>query len=326
MANILVTGGNGFIGSHLVDALVVQGHDVIVVDDQSAVSNDTFYFNSGARYYRHDIRDYKAIEWLFDGVNYVFHLAAESRIQTAIQNPNYAYETNVLGTLNIIRACLQHGVKRLVYSSTSAVYKQDDQFPDAKDCGATNENEEILCLNPYAQSKYFGEELCRLYGQTHGLDSVVLRYFNVFGERSPQGGRYAPVIGIFLDQHRNGLPLTVTGNGMQRRDFVHVSDIVQANLLSMSSANVMRGDVFNIGSGRNGSIRYVAQLIANDNIKYIPVRPGEVRHTRANINKANSILGFTPKISVVEWIKEKAHEIDGSIRNPPNGSEDAGIA
>lgn len=294
MKKIVVTGGCGFIGSHIVDKLIETGYHVTVIDDCSAVSNEQFYFNKKALYFKYSIQDYDLIEPLFRNVDYVFHLAAESRIQTAIVNPLYAVKTNVTGTANILNASRLNGVKRVMYSSTSSVYGLNETVP-------IDETAPIDCLNPYSATKFCGEELCRMYSKLYKLDTLIFRYFNVYGERSPTAGQYAPVVGIFLRQKADGTPLTIVGSGVQRRDYVHVSDIVKANILGMEAEGPILGQVFNVGTGRNYSVNEIASMISNNTI-HIPERPGEAKTTLANIQKIQEMLGFNPEISIENWL------------------------
>ena len=294
MKKIVVTGGCGFIGSHIVDRLIETGYHVTVIDDCSAVSNEQFYFNNKALYFKYSIQDYDLIEPLFRDVDYVFHLAAESRIQTAIANPLYAVKTNVTGTANILNASRLNGVKRVMYSSTSSVYGLNETVP-------IDETAPIDCLNPYSATKFCGEELCRMYSKLYKLDTLIFRYFNVYGERSPTAGQYAPVVGIFLRQKADGTPLTIVGSGTQRRDYVHVSDIVKANILGMQAEGPILGQVFNVGTGRNYSVNEIAGMISNNTI-HIPERPGEAKTTLANIQKIQKMLRFNPEISIENWL------------------------
>jgi len=294
MKKIVVTGGCGFIGSHIVDRLIETGYHVTVIDDFSAVSNEQFYFNNKALYFKYSIQDYDLIEPLFRDVDYVFHLAAESRIQTAIANPLYAVKTNVTGTANILNASRLNGVKRVMYSSTSSVYGLNETVP-------IDETALIDCLNPYSATKFCGEELCRMYSKLYKLDTLIFRYFNVYGERSPTAGQYAPVVGIFLRQKADGTPLTIVGSGTQRRDYVHVSDIVKANILGMQAEGPILGQVFNVGTGRNYSVNEIAGMISN-NTMHIPERPGEAKTTLANIQKIQKMLRFNPEISIENWL------------------------
>lgn len=291
---VIVTGGCGFIGSHIVDKLVEMCYDVIVIDDLSASENEKFYFNDSATYHKLDISNFEDIEPLFEGVDYVFHLAAESRIQPAIKNPSRAYKVNVIGTLNILESSKKHNIKRVIYSSTSSVYGLSCELP-------TKETESIDCLNPYSHSKFQGEELFRQYYKMYGLDSVIFRYFNVFGERSPVKGQYAPVVGIFINQMKQSKPLTIVSDGLRKRDFIYVGDIVDVNVSSIFYDGVIGASTFNIGSGENISIYDIARIIS-DNCIHLEDRPGEADNTLANISKAKEVLGFSPKTDVTNWI------------------------
>jgi UDP-glucose 4-epimerase len=292
---VLITGVAGFIGSHLVDELVSKSYDVHVIDNLSAVSNEKFYFNSDATYHKISIISISDMESIFDGSEFVFHLAAESRIQTAIENPQYAYTANVIGTLNVLELCKKFKIKRLLVSSTSSIYGLTDTLP-------TSENQDPDCLNPYSQSKYFSELLCSQY--KNNFDIVIFRYFNVFGERSPINGPYAPVIGIFINQFKRKLPLTIVGDGEQKRDFVHVSDIVKCNLDCMLSSEKFNCEVYNVGSGKNYTINEIASVISN-NFSYISQRLGEARNTLSDIKKIKNKINFIPTVDVKDYIKKE---------------------
>ena len=293
----LVTGGAGFIGSNLVDYLLKQGHEVICVDNESAECNDKFYWNDKACNIIGDITDYKFMKNLFTEVDYVFHLAAESRLQPAIKNPIEAVYKNCVGTTTILQCAREAGVKRFIYSSTSSGYGFNPS-PNV-------ETQPDDCLNPYSASKVAAEKFCKMYSDLYGLETVVLRYFNVFGERSPTRGQYAPVIGIFDRQKNNNEPLTIVGDGTQRRDFIYVGDVAKANLIAAEATLDKKyfGQVFNIGSGINYSVQEIADAIS-DNQTYIPKREGEMETTWSNIEKASEILGWKPEVDVLEWIKK----------------------
>ena len=293
----LVTGGAGFIGSNLVDYLLKQGHEVICVDNESAECNDKFYWNDRACNIIGDITDYKFMKNLFTEVDYVFHLAAESRLQPAIKNPIEAVYKNCVGTTTILQCAREAGVKRFIYSSTSSGYGFNPS-PNV-------ETQPDDCLNPYSASKVAAEKFCKMYSDLYGLETVVLRYFNVFGERSPTRGQYAPVIGIFDRQKDNNEPLTIVGDGTQRRDFIYVGDVAKANLIAAEATLDKKyfGQVFNIGSGINYSVQEIADAIS-DNQTYIPKREGEMETTWSNIEKASEILGWKPEVDVLEWIKK----------------------
>ena len=295
MFKIIVTGGCGFIGSHIVDKLISMNHQVLVIDDLSASENEQFYFNEKSEYHKIDICEKEKIEPLFENVDYVFHLAAESRIQPAIKNPSRAYNVNVIGTLNILELSKKYNIKRIIYSSTSSVYGLTNELP-------TSENVSIDCLNPYAHSKFMGEELFRQYWKEYNVDSVIFRYFNVFGERSPIKGQYAPVVGIFLNQFKNNTSLTIVDDGLKMRDFIYVGDIVDANVSAMSSGSNLESTTINIGSGSNISIKDIANLISDSHV-HIEARPGEAENTLADIRVAKKLLNFNPKTDVKDWIK-----------------------
>ena len=290
----IVTGGAGFIGSHIVDYLLAKGWYVKVIDNESAETHDKFYWNKNSENHEKDICDYDSIRPIFDGVDFVFHLAAESRIQPTLDNPILAAEVNTVGTCTILQCAKEAGIKRVVYSSTSASYGLINKIP----------NEESMrtdCLNPYSVSKVSGEEFCKIYTNLFGLETVVLRYFNVYGERQPLIGQYAPVIGLFLKQKKEGKPMTIIGDGLQRRDFTYVKDVVNANFLS-SQSNHVSGEVINVGTGENYSILELAQEIGGD-YEFIEPRKGELRESLADNSKAKKLLKWRPKTNLKEWIK-----------------------
>ena len=292
----IVTGGNGFIGSHLVDSLIDLGWDVIVIDDNSAECNEQFYFNDRAKNYKIDICEYDTILPLFEGVDVVFHLAAESRIQPAILNPIRATQVNVGGTCNILQAAREMGVDRVIYSSTSAAYGLLNNPP-------LNEEMPKDCLNPYSVTKCAGEELCAMYSKMFGLKTITFRYFNVYGERQPLRGQYAPVVGLFMEQSKRGEPMTIVGDGLQRRDFTYVKDVVQANILAATTTNEGAfNQIFNVGTGQNNSVLDIAKFI-NTEYKFIPARLGEARETLADNTKIKALLGWEPTVSFLEWLR-----------------------
>jgi len=294
MTRSLVTGGAGFIGSHIVDYLVHLNHDVVVVDNHSA-NNDKFYGNLRAEHVDADITDYSAMSAAMEGVDYVFHLAAESRLQPAIENPINAVTKNCVGTTVVLQAARNAGVKRFIYSSTSSGYGNNP--------APSVETQPDDCLNPYSASKVAAEKFCKMYNDLYGLPTVCLRYFNVFGERSPTRGQYAPVIGIFQRQKEAGEALTLVGDGSQKRDFVYVGDVARANYLAaIMPLKGHEGEVFNVGSGKNYAIKEIADLIS-DKQEFLPKRPGEMETTLANIDKISSVIGWKPEVDVLEWIK-----------------------
>lgn len=292
----VVTGGAGFIGSHLVDKLIDIGHEVVVIDNESAESNSQFYWNNNANNYKLDVCDYEKTKGLYREADYVFHLAAEARVQPSIKNPLLTLNTNFMGTAAALEASRKAGVKRFIYSSTSSAYG-NNTVPN-------NEDQDNNCLTPYSVVKVAGEELCSLYYKLHGLETITLRYFNVYGDRQPVKGEYAPVIGLFDSQMKAGEPMTIVGDGEQRRDFTHIDDVVQANILAATKEIEPKhfGTVFNIGRGRSYSINEIVKLFGGDYIN-IPERPGEAREILASNLKARAVLGWEPKIHLKDYIK-----------------------
>lgn len=290
----IVTGGAGFIGSHIVDRLVELGNEVIVIDNESSEFNAQFYYNDKATYYKYDIAEYNDIRPLFDGVDYVFHLAAESRIQPTIENPVLAMRTNVVGTGMILQCSREAGVKKVMYSSTSSAYGLANTPPLREDMIED-------CLNPYSVTKVSGEKMAKMYDTLFGLQTVTFRYFNVYGPREPIKGAYAPVVGLFLRKKAAGDPLTIVGDGTQRRDFTHVKDVVDANILAMQSD--VHGELINIGTGRNNSVLELAAMIQGK-IEYVPKRMGEAHITLADNTKARTLLGWNPEIRIDDYIKD----------------------
>jgi len=296
MFKSLVTGGAGFIGSNLVDKLLSLGHEVICIDNEFA-DNEVFYWNDQARNFKLDITNYEEIEHLFKSVDYVFHLAAESRIGTAIKNPTKAIEINIIGTANILQCCLENKIKRLIYSSTSSGYGLNN-IPNI-------ETQPDDCLNPYSVSKISAEKICTMYSDFYKLPTLIFRYFNVYGERAPTKGIYSPVIGIFLKQKKEGKKLTIVGDGKQKRDFVYVGDIVEANIKAALNKidKIYFGQIFNVGSGKNISINEISKMISDD-VEFLPEREGEAKETLADISKIKDVLKWSPRMKLEDWIKK----------------------
>ena len=291
----LVTGGAGFIGSHIVEKLISIGHDVICVDNEYS-DNENFYWNPNATNIKGDITDYKFMKSIFTNVDYVFHCAAEARIGPAIENPVNATNINVVGTCTVLQCARESGVKKVIYSSTSSGYG-NNPHPNV-------ETQPDDCLNPYSVSKIAGEKLCKMYTDLYGLNTIIFRYFNVFGERAPRKGQYAPVTGIFLRQKAAGEPLTIVGDGEQRRDYIYVKDVANANIMAAISNpdDDAYGQVYNVGSGKNYSVNEIASFISDDTIN-IPPRVGEARNSLANIEKIRKTFAWKPEVDVQEWIK-----------------------
>ena len=294
----LVTGGAGFIGSNLVDRLLDLGHEVVVIDNEYSDVHEQFYWNDKAENHVLDIRDYKNTRPLYDEVDCVFHLAAEARIQPAIENPIEAVSINSVGTCTVLQCAREAGVKRVMYSSTSSAYGMN--------VPPNIETQPDDCLNPYSVSKVNGEKLCKMYYDLYGLPTIIFRYFNIYGERQPLRGQYAPAIGIFLRQRAAGEKLTIVGDGNQRRDFTYVGDVCRANILAatVNVDNEAFGQVYNVGTGNNYSINQVARMISN-NIVNIDPRPGEARVSLANNQKLCKTFGWEPTMILEDWIAKQ---------------------
>ena len=229
----------------------------------------------------------------------MFHIAAEARIQPAIENPIRAVTINSVGTCTVLQCAREAGVRRVMYSSTSSAYGLKNELPNT-------ESQPDDCLNPYSISKTNGEKLCSMYTSLYGLETVIFRYFNVYGERQPLKGQYAPVVGIFLRQRAAGEPLTIVGDGEQRRDFTYVGDVVNANIMAaISNAEEEAfGEVYNVGTGTNYSVNEVAAMIS-DNTTNIPPRPAEARLSLANNKKIYETFGWSPRVKLEEWVAKQ---------------------
>lgn len=291
----IVTGGAGFIGSHIVDALVGRGDEVHVIDN--LVAGKWERVNPKANFHEKDIRDFDAIAPLFADAHVVFHLAALPRVQPSIKDPLTSHGVNSGGTMNVLVAARDAGVKRFVYSASSSAYGNQDTLP-------LHEGMEARPMSPYALQKYTGELSCKLFSQLYGLPTVSLRYFNVYGSRqtTEADGAYATVIGIFLGQRAAGRPMSVVPDGTQSRDFTHVRDVVRANLLAAESDKVGKGEVINIGTGRAYSINDVAAMIGGPTVFVEPRL--EPKRTLADITKAKELLGWEPTVDFKQGIEE----------------------
>lgn len=288
----LVTGGCGFIGSHLVHALHDAGYPVIVVDDLSTGSPDVI--PDDVEFIKKDCCD---LDTLY-GAQYIFHLAARPRIWFSVENPTVTTKANVLATVRMLELCESVPVKRFIYSSSSSVY-------GVKDEPGCSEDMPLNPMSPYALQKKQAEEHCRMLGKILDIPVVIFRYFNVYGEGMPSTGSYSLVIGKFLEQKRERRPMTIYGDGEQTRDYTHVSDVIRANMLAMRTNYISKDvETFNIGTGVETSVNELARLIGgkkvrvkNPNVQY------EERRKYADISKAQKMLSWTPQVTVPEGIE-----------------------
>lgn len=309
MSNCIVTGGAGFIGSHLGERLLKEGHRVTCVDNLASSRRSNlagFENNPNFRFVQASVEDYKTIEPLFAGIDWVFHLAALADIIPSIERPLDYYRSNVDGTIKVIEASRRHNIKRFVYTASSSCYGIPDQFP-------TSETAPIRPAYPYALTKYLGEEIVLHWAKVYRMPVVSLRLFNVYGPRSRTTGSYGAVFGVFLAQKLAGKPFTVVGDGSQTRDFTYVTDVVDAFVTAARSK--IEGEIFNVGSGGTYSVNQLVKLLGGE-IIYIPKRPGEPDCTFADTTKINRTLGWQPKVSFEEGVKKMLAHIE-SWREAP---------
>ena len=293
---MLVTGGAGFIGSNLVDQLILENHVVHVIDNFSSGKKENC--NNKAIYHKLDISNINNIDSLkkiFEDVDTIFHCAALARVQPSIADPLKYEINNTLGLMNVLKAAADKKIRRLVYSASSSAYGPTDNLP-------SKESDPVNPISPYANQKYYGELCCKMFSEVYGIETLSLRYFNVYGERQNLGGAYATVVGIFINQILEGKSLTINGDGSQRRDFTYVKDVVNANILASNSIKVGRGEVINIGFGKNISINSLADMLSKDKKYMKPVN--EPFANLADIRKAKELLNWEPIVDLDSWIKE----------------------
>lgn len=294
----LVTGGAGFIGSHISRALLALGHKVAIIDDLSNSKKENV--PAGAEFFEGSITDNNLLAQAMQNCDGVFHLAALVSVPKSMENPLATLEVNALGTLRILEAMRMAGVKKIVYSGTSAIYG---------DAGKEKNTEEFAPkpMSPYAYSKLESEYLIKTYSHLYGIESVILRYFNVFGPGQDPSSPYSAVVALFTDKVRNGEKIFVYGDGSQTRDFIFVDDVVEANLQAMNSK--IYGEVFNIGRGESISILDLIAVLGkifNRKIEpeFLPPRTGDILHSCADISKARRLLAFNPTVNLEEGLRK----------------------
>lgn len=294
MSLYLVTGGAGFVGSNLAEALLADGHQVRILDNLSTGKRERV--PTGAEFVLGDFTDLEPVRPAFAGVDGVFHCGALPRIPFSIEHPVESAQANIFGTLNVLVAARDAKVRRVVYSASSSAYGAQPILPLHPDMPANP-------LNPYALHKHVGEKFCEHFNRFYGLETVALRYFNIYGPHMADEGAYVTVISIFRRQRAAGEPLTVHGDGKQTRDFTHVSDVVRANILAMQSSNVGHGEVLNVGAGENHSILEIAELIGGP-VNFVEGRKGEARDTLADISKTKQLLGWEPRVRFADGLRD----------------------
>jgi len=301
MKKVLVTGGCGFIGSHLCEKLIELGYEVTIIDNLSTGRLENIKkFKNKLKFFKLDIIKKNKIEKCFKNIDIVFHCAALADIVPSIQQPKNYYESNVTGSFNVVSCCMKYKIKKIIYTASSSCYGITKKFP-------TLEDEKINPEYPYALTKYLGEQIIMHWSKVYKVNCISLRLFNVYGPRSRTSGTYGAMFGTFLAQKLSKKPFTIVGNGKQRRDFTYVTDIVHA-LIKASKSKITR-DIFNVGSGQSISINYIIRLLKGDKIS-IPKRPGEPQITYANINRIKRKLKWKPKVRIEEGVNLLLNNID----------------
>ena len=300
---VIITGGAGFIGSHLAEFLLDLNYEVGIVDNLSIgrIENINHLFkHSKFTFFEADISNFDSIESIFKNTSWVFHLAALADIVPSIENPSGYFKTNVDGTFNVLELCRRYSVEKIIYTASSSCYGIPNHYP-------TKETAEIHPQYPYALTKNLGEQLVMHWCQLYNLSAISLRFFNVYGPRARTSGTYGAVFGVFLAQKLANKPYTVVGDGTQTRDFTYVSDIV--NALFASAKSDISGEIINIGSNNTYSINRLVELLGGE-VSYIPKRPGEPDCTWADISKAKKLLKWTPQISLEEGVNNLLDNLD----------------
>jgi len=315
MSNVLVTGGAGFIGSHLAEALLRKGHRVRVLDDFSTGKRENLIFDRGypsLEIIEGDIRHLAICQKAMKGIDYVFHQAALPSVQRSVEDPLGSNAVNGGGTLNILFAAREEKAKRVIYASSSSIYGDTPTLP---------KHEEMIShpLSPYALQKYIGEQYCRLFYELYGLETVSLRYFNIFGPRQDPNSVYSAVIPKFIDAFLQGSPPTIFGDGEQSRDFTYIENVVQANLLAMSAGH-LHGEAINIACGERTSLNQLVNALRKIlGSKMSPIyeepRKGDVRHSLADIRKGKEILNYKPKVGLELGLKKTVEFFKKSVRS-----------
>ena len=317
MKNYLVTGGLGFLGSHLVEKLVKSNHKVTIIDNLSngKISNIKSV-KKKVKIINADISITSKWKRYFKNVDVVIHLAAIADIVPSIKNPKSYFDTNVTGTINVIEAAKENGIKKFIYAASSSSYGIPKTYP-------TKETEILDPKYPYALTKKLGEDIVLHWGKIYKINVISLRFFNIYGERSRTSGSYGAMFGIFLAQKINGKAFTVVGNGSQKRDFTYVSDVVEAIIIA--SKKKIKPRILNIGSGKCYSVNQIVKLLGGTKT-YIPKRPGEPQVTWANINKAKKFLKWKPKVNIKIGIKKLLDNINLWSNAPVWNKENISIA
>lgn len=314
MPNVLVTGGAGFIGSNLTEALLQRGHFVRILDDFSTGKRENLIFDKAypsPEVIKGDIREFSTCQKAVKGIEYVFHQAALPSVQRSIEDPETSNAINVGGTLNILLAAREEKVKRVIYASSSSVYGDTPTLPKHEEMPPDP-------LSPYALQKYIGEQYCRLFYQLYGLDTISLRYFNIFGPKQDPNSLYSAVIPKFIDALLQGRPPIIFGDGEQSRDFTYIENVVQANLLAMSAEH-LHGEAINIACGKRISLNQLLNVLKEIlGSKLSPIyqepRQGDVKHSLADIRKGKEILNYEPAVGIEIGLEKTVEFFQKTLR------------
>ena len=299
----LVTGGAGFIGSNLVDKLIKNGHQVVVLDNLSAgnSSKNLDHIKNKIEFVNIDVSSsQEAINKYFNKVDWVFHMAGLADMLPSIMEPNKYFKANVIGTLNVLNASKKYKVKKFLYAASASCYGTPSKYP-------TDEKSKIDPQNPYALTKFLGEQLVINWAKVYSMFNVSLRFFNAYGPRSSIKGAYGSVFNIFLAQKLAGKPLTIVGDGNQTRDFIHVFDLIDATIKAVEKGK--SGEVYNVGNGKETSVNLIADILGGNKVS-VPKRPGETERSIANISKIRKDLNWQPKITIDEGVKMLIKDIN----------------
>jgi UDP-glucose 4-epimerase len=300
MSKYLVTGGAGFIGANLVQKLLNDGHEVVVIDNYAG-GKKADRILKGAKYIKEDVRNLNKLKKIFaQGFDGIFHLAALPRVSYSVEHPDETHEVNVTGTLNVLIAAATAKITRVIFSSSAAVYGEIN-------ADKLTETMTPAPVSPYGFHKLMSEQYCKLFSIIYDVQTVCLRYFNVYGPYFDPAGAYALVVGKFIDQRKNNKPLTICGDGEYYRDYVNVADVVNANALAMNSADLGNGEIINIGTGQSRSVNELAEIIGGRKETISP-RKGDPRRSEANIDQAKLLLGWAPKVNFEDGLAELKKE------------------
>jgi nucleoside-diphosphate-sugar epimerase len=303
MSKVLVTGGGGFIGSNLTEALLKMGHQVRVLDNFSTGKKENLVYHEAYPFLEvveGDLCDFATCQRAMEGIQYVFHQAALPSVQRSVEDPLTSNTVNTGGTLNLLVAARDMGVRRLIYAASSSAYGDTPTLPKKEEMTPSP-------LSPYALQKFIGEEYCRLFSELYNLETISLRYFNIFGPKQDPNSIYSAVIPRFIGALLSGRSPVIYGDGEQSRDFTYIDNVVHANLLAMNAERT-QGEVINVACGRRVSLNQLVRILqdiigSHVSPLYEEARQGDVRHSLADIRRGKTILNYDPKVGIEEGLR-----------------------